>query len=151
VFLWVLLTIPFTSRKNTLTRGNFFYSSAWLWVRVVPHMCPALPRDLTPLFDGSRNAAISPARTPFLFQDRHILAMQLPILAQASLVPNRRRMVLPLRRAPAVMDHSHADRLGLGNALDVLQRPSVPGQCSSFSGFFVCVCVYVCSDVATYR
>ena len=85
--------------------------------------------SLRPIF---RNATVSPAGTHLIFENCNIFVMQLSILAQTPLVTNRRFLLLPLRWAPAVMDHPHANHLGLDNAVDVLQRPNVPGQRASF-------------------
>lgn len=73
-----------------------------------------------------RHAPVSPAGTPFVFEDRHIFVVQLSVLAQAPLVAHCRRLLPPLRRAPQVVDHPHADPLGLVDAVDVLPRPSAP-------------------------
>jgi hypothetical protein len=73
-----------------------------------------------------RHATVSFAGAPFVFEDRHIFVMQLSVLAQAPLVAHRRRLFLPLCRAPQVVDHPHADLLGLVDAVDVLQRSSAP-------------------------
>jgi hypothetical protein len=75
-----------------------------------------------------RNAAVSPAGAPLVFEDRHIYAMQLSVFAQTPLVADRRLVVLRLRGAQAVVDHPDADRLGLGDAVDVVHGPSVSGQ-----------------------
>ena len=75
-----------------------------------------------------RNTAVSPARTPLVFEDRRIYAMQLSVFAQTPLVADRRLVVLRLRGAQAVVDHPDADRLGLVDAVDVVHSPSVPGQ-----------------------
>lgn len=80
----------------------------------------------------SRNATVSPAGTHLIFEDCNIFVMQLSILAQTPLVANRRFLLLSLRWAPAVMDHPYADPPGLDNAVDVLQRPNVIRQRSSF-------------------
>jgi hypothetical protein len=79
-----------------------------------------------------RDATVSPAGTHLIFEDCNILVMRLSILAQAPLVANRRFLLLSLRWAPAVMDHPYADPPGLDNAVDVLQRPNVIRQRSSF-------------------
>ncbi len=89
---------------------------------------------VTPVF---RNIAVPPARAPLLLKDCHLYAIELSILAQTPLVALRRFLVLPLCRAPALMDHSHADHLGFYNAVDVLPRPSLPG--SSSSSLDICI------------
>ena len=59
--------------------------------------------------------------------------MQLSLFAQTPLVADRRRPVHFLCRAQAVVDHTHADDLGLIDVLDVLHRPRVPRQRQSSS------------------
>ena len=78
-----------------------------------------------------RNIAIPPARACLLLKDCHLHVIELSILAQTPLVAIRGCLVLPLCRAPALMDHSHANSLGLYNAVDVLSRPRFPGWCTS--------------------
>ena len=70
-----------------------------------------------------RDTAVPPARAPLLLKDCHIFVVELSILAQTVLVTFRRFLVLPLCRTPPFMDHSHADHLGLYNAVDVLPHP----------------------------
>ena len=82
-----------------------------------------------------RNPTVSPAGTPVIFEDCDIFVIQLSVLAQTPLVASRRYLVLPLRWAPPLMDHPHADHLGLDNAVDVLQRSSLPRQRSSLDSF----------------
>lgn len=109
-------------------------SSAWRWVRahsvIFPFASLGATCALTTLL---RYAAIPPARTPVVFEDRRVLIMQLSIFAQTPLVADRRRTVHSLCRAQAVVDHTHADDLGLIDVLDVLHRPRVPRQRQSSS------------------
>lgn len=69
------------------------------------------------------------ARTFVVFPARDVCAFQLSLFSQASLVPNRRRRVLPLYRQEKVMDHTNADHYWLFNALDVVYRSRFNGQC----------------------
>ena len=74
-----------------------------------------------------RNIAVPPARAPLLLKDCHLHAVDLSVLTQTPLVPLRRFLVLTLCRASALMDHSHADPLGLYHAVDVIPHPRLPG------------------------
>jgi hypothetical protein len=94
------------------------------------HTRGALPRPgpaLMPVYRVFRNIAVPPARAHLLLKDCYLYVVELSILAQTPLVTFRRFLVLPLCRAPPFMDHSHADHLGLYNAVDVLPHPRLPG------------------------
>jgi hypothetical protein len=117
--------------RGVISNGDGVHRLAWRWVRtlLVSHISP-LPRAssvLIPVFRVFRNITVSPARAHLLLKDCHLYIVELSILAQTPLVTFRRFLVLPLCRAPPFMDHSHADHLGLYNAVDVLPHPRLPG------------------------
>lgn len=98
---------------------------AWLG-----YWCVRLPSPssaLTSVYRIFRNFAVPPARAPLLLKDCHIFVVELSILAKTPLVTFRRFLVLPFCRAPPFMGHSHADHLGLYDAVDVLPHPRFLG------------------------
>jgi hypothetical protein len=107
-------------------------SLAWQWVRAFIQPCGLTEPPSNLIF---RNPTVSPAGTPVIFEDCNIFVIQLSILAQTPLVACRRYLVLPLHWAPPLMDHPHADHLGVVDAVDVLQCSNLPRQRSSLDSF----------------
>lgn len=88
---------------------------------------PAASPALTPVYRMFRNIAVPPERTPLLLKDCHLYVVELSLLAQTPLVALRGCLVLPFYWAPPLMDHPHADHLGLYDVVDVLLHPRLPG------------------------
>ena len=113
VLLWKYLT----SRLAVLSR------LAWLWVLAPVSMSVALASDAFRLYP------FHTTRAPFVFPARDVRALWLSLLAQVDLVTHRRRRVLPLCRSQKVMDHPDADHHRCLDALDIVYRSEIDGQC----------------------
>ena len=84
----------------------------------------------------SRIRSFPPPRTPLLLAARDFRALELPVLLEAALVADRRRVLLPIRRPPQVMDHPYADHHRHADAVYLNERAVITGYCQSARIYF---------------